>query len=138
MKYKPFVCSVCGKRRTTAQAVRDHLRDVHKGQGSVKGLPSKPRPKPVEDDESMGALFRARAIESQERRASNRENGAAMLEQAGIGFETKNFGAHLIVTALGKTFDFWPGTGLWQQRGDKRQHRGANSLIRACAPENFS
>lgn len=41
---------------------------------------------------------------------------------------------HLIVRALGQTFDFWPGTGLWQQRGTTQQHRGVHKLIERCKP----
>lgn len=54
-----------------------------------------------------------------------------MLLKAGIRFETKNLGAHLIVRALGLTVDFWPGTGLWIVRDTKRQGRGVQRLIDA-------
>lgn len=67
--------------------------------------------------------------ESRQKRASNRESSAKMLAAAGIAFETKNEGAHLIVTANGRTVDFWPGTGLWIERGTSKQKRGVRRLI---------
>lgn len=67
--------------------------------------------------------------ESRQKRASNRESSAKMLTAAGVAFETKNEGAHLIVTANGHTVDFWPGTGLWIERGTTKQKRGVRRLI---------
>jgi hypothetical protein len=64
-----------------------------------------------------------------EKRASNRESSAKMLADSGVAFETKNSGAHLIVTASGRTVDFWPGTGLWIERGTSKQKRGVRRLI---------
>lgn len=54
---------------------------------------------------------------SQQKRASNRENGAARLTAAGIQFESKNDGAHLIVRTNDHVIDYWPGTGKWITRG---------------------
>lgn len=72
---------------------------------------------------------------SKQKRASNREKSARLLSEAGIQFQTKNDGAHLIVTGVGgHTFDFWPGTGLWRMRGSAKDHRGVFSLIRAAKP----
>lgn len=66
---------------------------------------------------------------SRQKRASNRESSAKRLAAEGIDFETKNDGAHLIVTANGRTVDFWPGTGLWIERGTQGQKRGVQRLI---------
>lgn len=72
---------------------------------------------------------------SRQKRAANREQSARMLSESGIQFLSRNDGAHLIVTgANGKTYDFWPGTGLWQMRGSSKQLRGVRSLIRAAQP----
>lgn len=69
---------------------------------------------------------------SRQKRAENREQSARMLVEAGIQFQSKNDGAHLIVTGYkGHVYDFWPGTGLWRMRGSPRDHRGVRSLIRA-------
>ena len=48
-------------------------------------------------------------VESEARRADNREKSAVILADRGIQFETKNMGAHLIVSHDGKVADFWPG-----------------------------
>lgn len=72
---------------------------------------------------------------SESRRAVNRDRGAALLTEAGIAYASHNGGAHLVVTALGQTWDYWPGTGLWQRRGAPRQvGRGIRLLISACTP----
>lgn len=69
----------------------------------------------------------------QEKRANNREQSAALLTRAGIFFEAKNDGAHLIVIGGPFVIDFWPGTGLWIVRGKaedlSRKKRGVRNLI---------
>lgn len=80
----------------------------------------------------MASLWRARKDASQEKRAGNRDASARLLTEAGISFVPKNAGAHLIVTAGAKTIDFWPGTGLWQERGATKSRRGVQSLIQHC------
>jgi len=71
------------------------------------------------------------AQESIERRAKNRDGGADVLAKAGIQFESKNAGAHLIVRHAGKAFDFWPGTGKFIPREPKPKHgRGVFNLLK--------
>lgn len=65
----------------------------------------------------------------QQKRASNRDNSADMLRAAGVKFEERNIGAHLIVQAPGETIDFWPGTGLWIVRGSTKRSYGVRNLI---------
>jgi hypothetical protein len=62
----------------------------------------------------------------QDKRASNRDRSTEILVIAGIPFVSKNNGAHLIVA---ERYDFWPGTGLWMERGKSRKHRGIRSLV---------
>lgn len=84
------------------------------------------------NDES-GDYWRELKELSKQKRASNREHSATFLQAAGITFESKNNGAHLVVTtATGKIVDFWPGTGLWIPRGTKQQVRGVSKLIHHC------
>lgn len=80
-----------------------------------------------QDDDSIAHTFSAMRKMSQEKRASNREASAAMLIEAGIQFESKNDGAHLIVA---DKYDFWPGTGLWMERGKTQRSRGVRGLIK--------
>jgi hypothetical protein len=86
------------------------------------------------DDDSMGDYWRDVKAARQEKRADNRKSSAEMLAEAGIKSETKNGGAHLIVSAIGKTIDFWPGTGLWMVRGQPKRSYGFRGLIAACTP----
>ena len=68
--------------------------------------------------------------ESQARRADNREKSAAILTERGVQFESKNMGAHLIVSHGEHVVDFWPGTGKYIQRGGARQGRGVFNLLK--------
>lgn len=61
--------------------------------------------------------FNALRKYKQEKRASNRASSADLLAKAGIAFDVRNDGAHLIVKAGGYVIDFWPGTGKWSTRG---------------------
>lgn len=74
----------------------------------------------------MGEVFNAMRKDSQERRRHNREQSRKMLEKAGIRFESKNGGAHLIVK---DDIDFWPETGKWIVRNGKKG-RGVRNLIK--------
>lgn len=67
--------------------------------------------------------------ESQRKRSSNRESSSRLLAEAGIFFESKNGGSHLVVSGAGAVVDFWPGTGLWIVRGSKERRRGVRQLI---------
>lgn len=79
----------------------------------------------------MGEIFNDMKELKKERRASNTEKSTQLLIDAGIEFESKNGGAHLVVNqAQGLKADFWPSTGLWQIRGSKKQSRGVFNLIK--------
>lgn len=65
----------------------------------------------------------------QDKRASNRDQSAKLLEASGIPFISKNGGAHLIVC---DSFNFWPGTGLWMRINTKaksQRNYGVHNLI---------
>lgn len=75
----------------------------------------------------MGSWFKE---ESEARRRGNRENSAKILRERGIAFESKNAGAHLIVTHGEHVADFWPGTGKFQIRGSGKYKRGVFVLLK--------
>lgn len=79
----------------------------------------------------MGEIFNAMKEASKEKRANNRDRSTEILVVAGIPFVSKNNGAHLIVA---ERYDFWPGTGLWMERGKAKKHRGIRSLIERIKP----
>lgn len=68
--------------------------------------------------------------ESKRKRAANRRNSATMLRDCGIAFDDKNDGAHLIVSSSVGLIDFWPGTGLWICRSNKKKARGVRQLLK--------
>lgn len=67
---------------------------------------------------------------SKQKRAANREASAVVLTTQGISYTTHNNGAHLVISAGGSVYDFWPGTGRWQLRGSKKHSRGVMQLVR--------
>lgn len=77
----------------------------------------------------MGEFFNDLRKFRQEKRADNRESSRQLLLDAGIPFQERNGGAHLIVA---ERFDFWPGTGKWIERGTKTYRRGVFNLIKAA------
>jgi hypothetical protein len=66
---------------------------------------------------------------AQDKKAHNREGSPALLTAAGIAFDVRNNGAHLIVSHNGLVVDFWPGTGKWIPRPSGRPGRGVRPLI---------
>lgn len=77
----------------------------------------------------MGDDFRAMREHSKEKRADNRESSADALKRAGVSFDIRNRGAHLIVKHNGIRIDFWPGTGKWSSAGG-RHSRGVFELLK--------
>jgi len=66
------------------------------------------------------------------KRSALRTTGASALVAAGIYFDSKNEGAHLVVS-LNKDgnplADYWPGANHWRTRKGGIRGRGAESLI---------
>lgn len=84
---------------------------------------------PADDDDDAGDTWRALHEHSQEKRAANREQSAAILKRCGVSCMSRNMGAHLIVTHAERTVDFWPGTGKWIDRAGPKG-RGVFRLLR--------
>lgn len=78
----------------------------------------------------IGESWKVVREESIRKRQANRQLSAAVLEKAGIPFEVKNAGAHLIVESGQGKIDFWPGTGKWKMRSG-REGRGVKELVKA-------
>lgn len=80
----------------------------------------------------MGDDFNALRKFKQEKRASNRATSADLLTKAGIPYEVRNGGAHLILKVGDYFIDFWPGTGKWITRGYRFTvtSRGVQKLIK--------
>ena len=83
-----------------------------------------------DDSEDMGDMWREVKKHRQQKRARNRQSSPQQLTAAGIAYETKNGGSHLVIEPNGHRIDFWPGTGLWIPRGGERRNRGVRSLIK--------
>lgn len=50
------------------------------------------------------------------------------LERLGLEVERKNLGEHVVVDR--GLVDFWPGTGVWIFRGDRKRGRGFDPLVK--------
>lgn len=59
-----------------------------------------------------------------------RAQGQRALNAAGLFFDSRNDGAHLVVYGGGRVFDFWPGTGKWADRFDSEAKTGVSSLLK--------
>ncbi len=75
----------------------------------------------------ISADWRDHKRERAARRESNLNASTRMLRDAGIEFDTKNNGLHLVVKTERGVINFWPSTGLWSHAGTSR--RGVNNLI---------
>lgn len=84
----------------------------------------------------MGDDFRAMKQHNKEKRASNTKSSTELLSENRIGFESKNFGAHLIVEGMKGKVDFWPSTGKWIARSGN-YGRGIKSLINSISKESI-
>jgi hypothetical protein len=77
----------------------------------------------------MGEYFSVMRDLKKEKRAANTMSSTELIKSAGVAFESNNSGAHLVVTCCHGVTDFWPSTGLWIVRGQKKKHRGVVKLI---------
>jgi hypothetical protein len=75
------------------------------------------------------------------KRADNTLSSTELLKSRNVKFESKNNGAHLIVTHGAKVVDFWPATGRFISRSSNKDGRGVYKLfeyIGAPAPKKQS
>lgn len=78
--------------------------------------------------EELWEDYRSIEKDQQEQRAIKRNSAPEQLKNAGVKFESKNEGAHLIIRHKGQVIDFWPGTERWKPQGFKRNF-GINKLL---------
>jgi len=74
----------------------------------------------------MAKVFRDMTEYKKAKRKDNTEKSTTMLKVKGIQFVSKNNGAHLIVG----NYNFWPSTGLFENRLTKKKGRGIYNLIK--------
>lgn len=77
---------------------------------------------------NMGDDFREMRARKKERHEINKERATAALIQAGIRFESKNDGEHLIIG--GGAYELWPSSTRWRARGERRIYLGVERLIK--------
>ena len=79
----------------------------------------------------IGEMWAAVKAQQREDKAALRAKSVAALERAGYSFSEHNDGLHLIIYRPYGTFDFWPTTGKWMQRGTKIKRHGLVALLMA-------
>lgn len=81
-----------------------------------------------------GDMWRAVRSAKDKKKQYNKEYSTQLLQGAGITFDSRNDGTHLIVFADDVTvIDYWPSTGLWIVRGVDKKDRGVRKLIQYVA-----
>lgn len=85
---------------------------------------------------SMQDDFKAQTQASKQKRRQNREASMQLLRSRNVAFTEHNGGSHLIVEGA---WDFYPGTGLYVQRGrERRSGRGVFGLLQCLHAHKFS
>lgn len=85
------------------------------------------------DEDSDSAMWSAYRHARQAKREDNRRASAGILKAEGVKFTECNNGVHLVVHVTpAHHVDFWPSTGLWQDRKTKIKNRGVRQLIKHC------
>jgi hypothetical protein len=78
----------------------------------------------------LGDTYKEHRELSKTKREANRKFSPRLLDEMGVKYTTKNNGAHLIVWRPdAEAIDFWPGTGKWIERPNKKSGRGVRSLL---------
>lgn len=73
------------------------------------------------------ALKESRTI----KKLQNLKKSTAILDDKGIIYESKSGGTYLIITKIGyDVVDFWPSTGKYKFRKQRKYKRGVFNLIR--------
>ena len=75
----------------------------------------------------MGEFWNDVNVERKAKRASNLDYSTELLKENKINFISKNNGVHLIVE---NKYDFYPSTGLFINRENKKKKRGVKNLIK--------
>lgn len=84
----------------------------------------------TDDTNDVSEMWRDYKATRSVKRASNRGSALTILQTHGINFESRNLGAHLVLSTPTETIDFWPGTGLWKSRNRQSGGRGIMRLIK--------
>jgi hypothetical protein len=84
-----------------------------------------------EDSYTMGEFFHDVREARKERRAHAYDVHHAELKKLGIAYETKNAGHHVILlTDTKPTADFWPASGKFFLRRERRYGIGLHRLLK--------
>jgi hypothetical protein len=77
----------------------------------------------------IGDMWKEHKEERKTAKQERAANAPELLKEAGIVFDSRNNGQHLIVEGFECFIDFWPSTGRWNSRFGK-QGFGLGDLIK--------
>ena len=78
-------------------------------------------------------MWREHRSNKKEKKELNRQYSMAVLNTNCLDFEIFNDGYHVVIHHLEKVFDFYPTTGVWWDRQNKKKQRGVDALIKYIA-----
>lgn len=84
----------------------------------------------MSSDSDIAVTFKLFKEAKKEKKESNKEWSTNYLAEQGIAFQSKNDGLHLVVDSSKGKVDFWPSTGLFIRRCDKKEGRGIRRLLK--------
>lgn len=76
----------------------------------------------------IGELYSALKEVQRDKKIKNIESSLALLRARSIEYKVCNVGNHH--TLVAGRYDFWPSTGLWQDRKSGERGRGVLNLIK--------
>ena len=79
-----------------------------------------------------GDFYRTWNKLKQEKRWKNHESSMKLLHRFSIDYESRNMDVHIIIQNIEEVpiIDFWPTTGKWIVRNNKRKGRGIFPLLK--------
>ena len=128
-----YQCDLCGQgfyRPVITNRQANHQCSVNTC-GHLKQFDvTYPHAKPEEDSGST-EWWRQERESRKARKDSNRERAIEKLQEHGIVYSERNNGIHFIINGNNANMiDYWPTTGLWNDRANNHSRRGITSLLK--------
>lgn len=80
--------------------------------------------------EELSEFYKSWGARKRKKKESNLSWSTDKLAKDGIVFDSKNGGAHLIISHNEKIYDFWPSTGKFLDRSSGKYGRGIRNLYK--------
>lgn len=84
----------------------------------------------MSEDDSYGDFCKAAREARKEQRAHQYDVNGALVMESGADVEVKNGGHHLILTLGNRKADFWPASGKYFLRAERKYGTGFHRLMK--------